>query len=459
MQNEHWKETLQNLTIDELRNVRSFVEELIQRLETEVKAEIKEETKKEVKEEAKEESDPVIVYPPETPEETRERRTEKRFDLKTNGTCSFLDKGLNDFSNEEIPITIKDVSQHGIRFVTNRPVLPSNHLIVKFSLSSAGTTGNLYRKPQKKIYVEVRRVLMRATQSGGEYDIGALSIDEGTIKELQEETNGFEIIKKRCKVKEDLKIMVLYVKETQCRVIENILLKQGYIVYAANQKHNAMSMLRKNKCDLLVTEFESAKMNDYELLKDVKTEFAGLGIILEIDLIDTWMDLLSFCLDGYLLKGFNERELNIVVESVLKKVLYKNMFRQYIENGKRTNQNLLIICRGDIIRKQLYEISNQKGLKSFFVTDTEHAFNILNMNKIDFMLLDTAITGEKGLDFVTKIKKDFPRISITIFSENILERSSYLMGGVDNFIMKPANDMQKLKQYWDMVITQRDFCL
>jgi response regulator RpfG family c-di-GMP phosphodiesterase len=79
------------------------------------------------------------------------------------------------------------------------------------------------------------------------------------------------------------------------------------------------------------------------------------------------------------------------------------------------------------------------------------------MNKIDFMLLDTEITGEEGLDFITKVKKYFPRLSTTILSENIRERSSYLMGGVDNFIVKP-NDMQKLKQYWDSAITQRYFC-
>ncbi|MCF6149058.1 MAG: response regulator [Candidatus Kuenenia sp.] len=452
MQNESWKETLQNLAVDELRHVRSFVDELIQKLEKEVKAEIKAEVKEEI--------DPIIIYPPETSAETRERRTEKRFDLKTNGMCSILDKGLNDFSNEEIPITIKDVSQHGIRFIINRPVLPSNHLIIKFSLSPAGASGNLYRKSQKKIYVEVRRVLKRSAQYGGEYyDIGALSIDEATVRELQEEASGLEIIKKRCKTKEDLKILILYIKETQCRAIENILLKQGYIVYAANQKHNAISMLRKNRCDLLVTEIESAKMNEYELVKDVKAEFADLGIILEIDSIDTWVDLLPFRLDGYLLKGFNERELTVVVEVVLRKVLYKNMFRQYIESGKRLNQNLLVVSSRDIVREQFYENSNQKGLKTFFVMNTEYAINVLNMTKIDFMLLDTAITGEEGLDFVTKVKRDFPRLSITVLSENIQERSSYLMGGVDNFIVKPTEGMQKLKQFWEAVITQRDFCL
>lgn len=449
MQNENWKESLRNLATDELRNIRSFVDELIQESEAKAKATLTSATTVEIA--------PVIVYPPDTPQKSGERRTEKRFDMKISGTCAILDRSLNDYSNEEIPITIKDVSQHGIRFIINRSLLPSNHLIIKFSLSPGGASGNLYRKPQKKISVEVRRVLKRSTSSGEEYDIGALSIDEDSMEKLQEEVNGLEVIKKRCKMKKDLKIMVLYTKETQCRAIENILSKQGYIIFAVNQKHNAMSMLRKNKCDLLVTEFESAKINEYELLKDVKTEFADLGIILEIDSVDTWIDLLSFRLDEYLIKGFNERELTIVVEVVLKKILYKNMFRQYIENEKRSNQNLLIVSLRDTVRKQLYEITDQKGLNTIFVINTEHAWNVLNMNKIDFMLLDTEITGEEGLDFITKVKKYFPCLSTTILSENIRERSSYLMGGVDNFIVKP-NDMQKLKQYWDSAITQRYFC-
>ena len=133
------------------------------------------------------------------------------------------------------------------------------------------------------------------------------------------------------------------------------------------------------------------------------------------------------------------------------------MFRQYIEDGKRSNQNLLIVSLRDTVRKQFYDITDQKGLKTIYVTNTENALNVLNMNKIDFMLLDTEITGEGGLDFITKVKKDFLRLSTTILSENIQERSSYLMGGVDNFIVKP-NDMQKLKQYWDSAITHRYFC-
>lgn len=187
MQNENWKESLRNLAADELRNIRSFVDELIQ--ESEAKATIPATA-------AAAEIAPVIVYPPDTPQKSGERRTEKRFDMKISGTCAILDRSLNDYSNEEIPITIKDVSQHGIRFIINRSLLPSNHLIIKFSLSPAGVSGNLYRKPQKKISVEVRRVLKRSTSSGEEYDIGALSIDEDSMEKLQEEVNGIEVIKK-----------------------------------------------------------------------------------------------------------------------------------------------------------------------------------------------------------------------------------------------------------------------
>jgi len=364
-----------------------------------------------------------------------------------------------DIMQEEISIHIVDVSQHGIRFIINKPLLPSNILIVKFNLKPANSSGNLYRNPHKKIYVEVRRVSQRVKDTGVEYDVGALSIDGEKLEELQEISDGIDLINKRLTAKDDLKVLLSFLKDTQCRRIEKILSKQGYVVYTANQNHTAMEMLRKNRCDIAILDNDAARTNEYELLKNVRHEFKHVGLILEVNSIDEWLDLLSYRLNEYLIKGYLERELNIVVETVLRKVLYRNMIlRNDRENGKSKNQNILVLSLNETLRNIFCELSRRRESKIYFVIDTENALKVLSGSKIDFVLLDSEIVGENGFDFITKIKKDFPLMGTAVTSKKTEERCSYLLSGVDNFIIEPS-DMQKYKEYWDDIISQHVSCL
>ena len=149
MQVESWKEPLLKLPLDELKKAQCFVTDLIQTLETL-------HTKTE---------EPIVIFPPEDPLKIEERRRDKRFDMELEGVCSVVKKQESEVSKES-PITIKDISKRGLRFITSQSLMPSDVLVVTFQLPPTMVSGHVYKNPQKKVYVEIRRVAEFPTPKG-----------------------------------------------------------------------------------------------------------------------------------------------------------------------------------------------------------------------------------------------------------------------------------------------------
>lgn len=416
MYNEPWKEPLLELSVDELKTAQSFISELIQTLEVLRESKV----------------EPIVIFPPEKNINIDERRADKRFDIEIEGVCSIVERGESEIF-PDIPIRIKDISKHGIRFVIGQPLMPSDILIIKFYLSSIVTSGQLYKNPLKKIYVEVMRVFESQTSTGVKYEIGAQSIESEKVIELIKEREKYTLINKQLSAKGDVKILIVSMKETRSKYLEDLLRKQGYIVYEANKKQQAIALLRKNKCDIVVSDLDTVRINEFELLKDIRDEFPDLGSIVEIETIEDWMHILSFGVSDYLTKNFSDREFNIIIESVHKKLLYKSMFGSYFRKRQQANQNILVVSGNEILKKLLCNASKEKDLRLFFVNISEHATAALKRYKIDFILVDTEATGLDGCRFLTNIKKKFPNIVTAVASKNLRERCDFLVSGADNF--------------------------
>lgn len=420
MHKEPWKEPLLKLSVQELKEAHCFIEELIQTLETLRNAKV----------------EPIIIFPPEKNINIDERRSDKRFNIEIKGVCSVVQgRGLEIL--QEIPICIKDISKHGMRFVVDQPLIPSDILIIKFYLSSIKTSGQFYKNPQKKIYVEVKRVLEFPTSAGVKYEIGTQSIEIERVIELIKEREKHTLINKQLAVKDEIKILIVSIKEARSKYLAELLLKQGYIVYEANKKQQAIALLRKNKCNIVVSDLDTVRINEFELLKNIKDEFPDIGSIVEIDTIEDWMHILSLGVSDYLTKNFSDKEFNITIESLHKKLLYKSMFGDYYIKRRQSNQNLLVLSGNEVLKKLLCDVSKGKGLKMYFVNASEHATTALKRYKIDFVLVDTDVTGIDGCRFVTNVKKDFPNIMTVVTSKNLQERCDFLVSGADNFFVEP----------------------
>ena len=145
--------------------------------------------------------------------------------------------------------------------------MPSDVLVVTFQLPSTMVSGHIYKNPQKKVYVEVGRIIEFPTLAGLKYDIGAQSIESERVAKLAKEEENRTLVNKRLVIKGETRILVVSIKEALSKRLEEILLKQGYVVCKANQKQQAIALLRKNKFDIVISDIDTAKINEFELLK------------------------------------------------------------------------------------------------------------------------------------------------------------------------------------------------
>ncbi|HHT9136241.1 MAG TPA: response regulator, partial [Candidatus Wunengus sp. YC60] len=425
MQVETWKEPLLKLPLDELKKAQCFVTDLIQTLETLHKST----------------EDPIVIFPPEDTIKIEERRRDKRFDMELEGVCSIVKKQESEVS-KDVPIIIKDISKRGLRFITNQSLMPSDILVVTFQLPPTMVSGHVYKNPQKKVYVEIRRVADFPTPTGLKYDIGAQSIESESVVELAKEEENRTLVNKRLAIKGETRILVVSIKEVLSKRLEEILLKQGYVVCKANQKQQAVALLRKNKFDIVISDIDTAKINEFELLKDIKMEFPRAGLIVEIDTIEDWKNILSFGVNNYLTKNFNDEEFNIILESLHRKLLYKSMFGVDFKKSRSESLNILVLSRKEVLKNLLCAESKEKGLKLYFVDDTGRALTVLKRYKIDFIIVDAEITGAEGCQFLINIKKEFPHIETVVISKNLQDRCGFLVSGADNFIIEPMESQE-----------------
>lgn len=427
MQVETWKEPLLKLPLDELKKAQNFVSELIQTLETLRKTP----------------EDTIVIFPPEDPIKIAERRRDKRFDMELEGVCSVIKKQESGAS-KDIPIIIKDISKRGLRFIANQALTPSDILVVSFYLPSSMAQGQVYKNLQKKVYVEIRRVTEFPTPAGVKYDIGAQSIESERVEKLAKEEENRALVNKRLTAKGEIKILIVSIKEVRSNRFEEILSKQGYLVSKTNQKQQAMALLRKSKFDVVVSDIETAKINEFELLKDIKTEFPHVGLVLEIGSIEDWKNILPLGVNNYLTKNFDDKELCIVLESIYRKLLYKSVFGVDYKKIRMEGISVLTISRKGVLKNLLCSASKDKGLKLFFVNDSAGALTVLKRYKIDFIVIDTEITGLEGCRFLVNVKKDFPDIEVVVISGNLQERCDFLVSGADEFIVEPIESEEVL---------------
>lgn len=422
MEIESWKEPLLKLPLSELKKVQSFIAELVKT--------------EELVQESKEEQ--IVIFPKFN---VGEQRKDARINLSASieGTCSIVKGNEADPIQEEVPIQIMDISKHGLRFITTKHIQPSSILMIKFYLASAKSSDEqFYKNPHKKIFAEVRRVIETKTPKGIKYDIGALSIDNERVAEFRDNQKGYSILNKQLSIKGDMRIMIVYLKESRSKSIEESLLKQNYVVVKANQKQQAMAMMRKSRCNIVVSDIHTAMLNDFELVKDFKEEFPDVGLLIEINTIDDWMKIDPLGVDDYLTKDFSEREFNVILEHLHKKLISKSIFGGYFKKRKQLYQSVLVISKNEDLRKFFCKLSAEKNIKMFFVNYTEHAATVLKTYKIDLIFIDTEATHLDGCQFILNTRRLYPNIITVVTSNNPQERVEFIGSGADFFITEPT---------------------
>ncbi|MBM4053906.1 MAG: response regulator [Planctomycetes bacterium] len=468
-----WKEMLLELSQEELEEAKNLINELIQKEKGNKKGEPE---AKQAPSEIKEDS--VVFFHPEEGTNARLKRTEERFVLDTEGICSAVRRDQIDFMHEEIPILIKDISKHGIRFTTKKPIMPSTILIITFYLSSKiqqkngiqkkvyyiskktenGNDSLLYKRTQKQIYAEVRRVVECSDITGVMYDVGALAIDHNKVEELRREWEDCYLIKKRISVKTGLNILIVSTFEKLIKQMKDILTKEGYNIFEARHAGQASMLLRRTRCDIVISDFSTAKVENFELIKNIKAEFSNIGFLLEVNNVDDLTEAIPYEIDNYFNQECSEKEISLLVESLYKKIFYRKNFEDFTRLTKKTIQVILVVSSNTTLKQHFCDLSKKEGFKIYFVKDTEHATSVLEGYKIDNILIDADSIDSEVEEFLAKIKKSLPFVFITVLSGNIRNRYDYLSRGANTFLAA-TNDIQKNLKYWSEVLLLDSVCL
>ncbi|MBN2364637.1 MAG: response regulator [Calditrichaeota bacterium] len=148
-------------------------------------------------------------------------------------------------------------------------------------------------------------------------------------------------------------------------LVQKILEKEGYHITLASGGHEALEYLKKDSCDLMISDLKMEGMDGIELLNKVKQSEPNLSVIILTGhaSIQTAIEALRLGAVDYLTKPVNADELRIRVKKAIERINLENRLteieRQLTYNATVTtanheiNQPLTVILSGvDMIKME-----------------------------------------------------------------------------------------------------------
>ena len=110
--------------------------------------------------------------------------------------------------------------------------------------------------------------------------------------------------------------MIVDDEEILRNLLEKILSREGYQIKCAEDGLAALEMLREEPCDIVISDMQMPRMDGFELLRTIKSEFPKIGIIIMTGFGDTYTvkDALLLGADEYITKPFRSYEISLIVE-------------------------------------------------------------------------------------------------------------------------------------------------
>jgi DNA-binding NtrC family response regulator len=117
-------------------------------------------------------------------------------------------------------------------------------------------------------------------------------------------------------MKNEINILIVDDELAMRNLLENILIQEGYNIGLAENGDDALKMIKNNKYDLVLSDIKMPGMNGFELLKIIKSEHPGIGVIMMTGFGDafTVKDALLQGADEYITKPFKAHEITLVLE-------------------------------------------------------------------------------------------------------------------------------------------------
>ncbi|HEX3037271.1 MAG TPA: response regulator [Thermodesulfobacteriota bacterium] len=116
---------------------------------------------------------------------------------------------------------------------------------------------------------------------------------------------------------------------------------------------------------------------------------------------------------------------------------------------------ILVVDDESNVRLLYREVLTDEGYEVLEAESGEEAFQILNTEAIDLIILDIKLRLESGLNILQRITKEFPDIPVLICSAYVSFQYDYTSWLAKNYIVK-SSDTDELLQEVSKVINEEE---
>jgi PAS domain S-box-containing protein len=246
----------------------------------------------------------------------------------------------------------------------------------------------------------------------------------------------------------NLNILIIEDSTSMIKIIDNIFSNYKFNTFLSMILKDAREIINSNKIDYIILDINLPDGNGYELIKELSSSKSK--IIVLTSQTDSQLKEASYQ------KGiidFINKDKNFLYKISEIPKLIKQM-------EKNKNKTILIVDDSFVVREQLKDILENRNYKVLEAKNAKEALDILNLNKIDLMLLDLELEESNGYDFLIKNRAfilDKLNIKVVIITGNIsstLLRDAFRLG-VKEIIKKPYS-IEELILKTDIFINDKD---
>ncbi|MBF0361197.1 MAG: response regulator [Oligoflexia bacterium] len=212
---------------------------------------------------------------------------------------------------------------------------------------------------------------------------------------------------------------------------------EGFDVLVSENSENALSILKSEKIDLLITDYKLQQASGIELMKQAKKLLPNILTVLVTGYGDTNLAI-SAIQEGafdYIKKPIDLQEMKVALGRVNEKIIEKHKLD--------IKPNIMIVDDEDDARNyiSLFLKKELDGWNIFNANDGASAVELFTNQKIDIVLIDIKMpkmTGIVAISEMRKISTDFESIILTGHGDES-DAIQAIRNGSMNFLKKPID--------------------
>ncbi len=231
------------------------------------------------------------------------------------------------------------------------------------------------------------------------------------------------------------KILVVDDEERIRALLVDTLAALGYHTMGAKGADEALSVLSKEKVDLVITDVRMPKVNGLSLLKNIKNldPLLPVLIITGYNFAHTKDQALESGADGFLAKPFRIGK----VEELIKKSL--GIKASGSDDKPYRLKKILVVDDDEELRNMLQEVLSSLDYFPIGVEDGEQALKQLKIQDFDLVISDIRMPNMDGMALLKNIKQTSPELPVVIITgfPASYPTQKAMQEGADGYLAKP----------------------